>query len=84
MRDGRIELIGLRDAPKLSELSVLSLIDNCVKFKRQEIPRPLWNSYDFVCRCQICKKLFVFNEKNQKFSFALPKTEEMVRIESIH
>jgi len=78
------EFTGLQNPPKLSDLAVLSLINNCIKFKRQEIPRPLWNSYDFVCRCKLCKKLFVFDEKYQKFTFSIPKTIQMVRIESIH
>lgn len=65
--EGRhIELIGLRDAPKLSHLSVLSLINNCLKFKRQEIPRPLWNSYYYFSHCKICKKVLVLNEKKSK------------------
>ncbi|XP_060862424.1 leucine-rich repeat-containing protein 40-like [Metopolophium dirhodum] len=83
-RRENVEFTGLQNPPKLSDLSVLSLINNCIKFKRQEIPRPLWNSYDFVCRCRLCKKLFVFDEKYQKFTFSIPKTEQMVRIESIH
>lgn len=67
-----VELARIRDVPKLWDLSVLSLIKNDVKFKRREIPRSMWNSYDFVCRCKTCKKLFVFDEKYQKFHYSYP------------
>jgi len=84
IRRVNVETTGLRNAPKLSDFAVLSLINNCVKFKRQEMPRTQWNYYDFVCRCKSCKKLFLFREKFQKFNFAFPKTEQATRIEKIH
>jgi len=70
--------------PKLLDFSILSLINNCVKFTRQEIPRSIWDEYDFVTRCIACKKLFIFNTKNQIFIYAPPKTEQMMQVEKIH
>jgi len=40
----------------LSHLSLFSLINNCVPFKRQDIPRSLWLLFDVVGRCLKCEK----------------------------
>lgn len=43
-------------AQKLSALSFCSLIQNQIKFKRQDIPYTLWSLYDLAARCVTCCK----------------------------
>lgn len=45
-----------RSAQKLSSLSFCSLMQNKIKFKRQDIPRTLWDLYQVVARCVLCHK----------------------------
>lgn len=75
---------GLQNPSTLLDLSISSLITNNINFKRQEIPRDLWDSYDFVCRCKNCKRLFVYDSKNQKFTFSPPKTVPVVRLDHLY
>ncbi|XP_060847500.1 uncharacterized protein LOC132927069 [Rhopalosiphum padi] len=42
--------------PSLSHLSLYSLMDNCVPFKRQDIPRTLWINLNVMGRCDVCKR----------------------------
>lgn len=38
----------------LSHLAFASIVENAIKFKRQEIPRTLWPYFDVVGRCINC------------------------------
>lgn len=45
-----------KNANKLCHQAFFSLIKNCVKFKRQDIPRTLWHYFNVVGHCAICNK----------------------------
>ncbi|XP_026815921.1 uncharacterized protein LOC113555647 [Rhopalosiphum maidis] len=56
----------------LSHLSFYSLINNCVPFKRQDIPRTLWLYFDVVGRCMLCKRLLLPDYCEIRHRFGLP------------
>lgn len=84
LNEQRCENPSLRNPSTLLDLSILSLMKYPIKFKRQEIPRDLWDSYEFVCRCKNCRKLFVYDTKDQRFIFSCPQTEPVMRLDQIY
>lgn len=66
---------------KLSHLSFYSLLDNCIKFKRQDIPRSLWHYFNIVARCVHCHK-FVLPDCNRiliNHSIGSPSTLNLIK-----
>jgi len=63
----------------LSHLSLSSLIDNCVPFKRQDIPRTLWLFFDVVGRCLLCKKCILPDYSHIGYYHSIPRAIILIR-----
>lgn len=57
---------------ELSGLSFISLRENRVKFKRQDIPRTLWHLYDVTARCVHCTKFALPDYCYVSYCFSAP------------
>lgn len=64
---------------KLSYLSFFSIIDNGVKFKRQEIPRELLNSFNVISRCRYCNQWLLPHYSSETFSLGYAKTINLIQ-----
>lgn len=58
----------------LSCLSFYSLINNGIKFKRQDIPYTLWHYFNEFCRCQLCHKCVMPDNCIERYCYAYAKS----------
>jgi len=64
---------------KLINLSFCSLVENSIKFKRQDIPRTLWYYYNFVVRCVHCNKFMLPDYCNVQHTIGFPSTLILIK-----
>lgn len=64
---------------KLSHLAFCSLVENRVKFKRQDIPRTLWYYFNVIGRCSQCHKFTLPDYSVLKHTVGFPITCNLIR-----
>ncbi|XP_025208257.1 plant intracellular Ras-group-related LRR protein 5-like [Melanaphis sacchari] len=63
----------------LSHLALFSLMDNCVPFKRQDIPRSLWIYFRLMGRCVFCMRWILPEYSQISFSHFSPRATELIQ-----
>lgn len=63
----------------LSHLSFYILVQNSIKFKRQDIPRTLWPYFNVVGRCAQCCRFVLPDYVLVQHTDALPRSLNLVR-----
>lgn len=70
------------DAPcvqKLCHFSFYTLVQNNIKFKRQDIPRTLWPYFNVFGRCAQCRCCMLPEYVVVQHHHAMPKTLSLIR-----
>jgi len=63
----------------LSHLSLYNLMDNCVPFKRQDIPRTLWIHFNVMGRCIVCKRWILPDYCKIGFKYSTPMAIRLIK-----
>lgn len=67
----------------LSHLALYNLMDNCVPFKRQDIPRTLWMYFNLVGRCIVCMRWILPYYSKVNYTHSLPVAIHLVKDQRI-
>lgn len=62
--------------PSLLRLSYYSIVKNCIKFKRQDVPRSLWKNFNLIKYCGMCKS-YVLSDYIGRIFFSRPNCVEI-------
>jgi len=72
------------DLKPLSHLAFYKVMDNCIPFKRQDIPHTLWTLLDVVGRCMLCDKWILPNYSRITHMFALPAAISLTKDHNVN
>lgn len=67
------------DVKNLIHLSFASVVQNCIKIKRQEIPRNLWPYFDVVGRCTDCDQYILPQYSKVHLTCAAPSSVSLIK-----
>lgn len=67
----------------LSHLALYNLMDNCVPFKRQDIPRTLWMYFNLVGRCIVCMRWILPYYSKVNYTHSLPVAIHLIKDQRI-
>uniref|UniRef100_A0A2S2NTU5 Protein lap1 n=1 Tax=Schizaphis graminum TaxID=13262 RepID=A0A2S2NTU5_SCHGA len=63
----------------LSHLALYNLMDNCVPFKRQDIPRTLWIYFNLMGRCNVCTRWILPDYCKISYTHSLPLAVHLIK-----
>ncbi|XP_026818413.1 leucine-rich repeat-containing protein 69-like [Rhopalosiphum maidis] len=68
----------------LSHLALYNLMDNCIPFKRQDIPRTLWIYFNLMGRCKVCNKWILPDYCKISYKHSLPRAMRLIKDQDLH
>ncbi|XP_025198198.1 uncharacterized protein LOC112596654 [Melanaphis sacchari] len=74
-----IEIEDFDHVKPLSHFALFSLMDNCVPFKRQDLPRTLWIYFNLLGRCVFCMRWILPDYSQISLTHFLPRAIELIK-----